>query len=112
MKKITVYEQTVAATNSVISEVQQGITPNLYSWDLWTESLLRYVLYHDSQRIYAQGLETLGRQIIEAFGEGESILNSLQQFSSQLAEIEALIKDGNQYIEWEPPFDIMYNTIP
>jgi hypothetical protein len=108
MKKIFVYEQTVAATQLVIADILAGNTPNFYSWGLWIESLLRYVLYHDKQRIYAQGLETLQREIIAEQGP----LSKIEEFATQLQAIEDIIKDGNQIIEWEPPFDIMYNTIP
>jgi hypothetical protein len=112
MKKIFIFEQTVAATQQAIADIQAGNTPNIYSWGLWCEALLREVLYHDKQRIYAQDLENLQRETAVLFQNKESILSNLELFAQRLVNIESLIKDGNQKIEWEPPFDVMYNTIP
>lgn len=112
MKKIFIFDQTVATTQQAIAAIQAGNTPDIYSWGLWVETLLREVLYHDKQRIYAQDLENMQRESIVLFNNNKPILANLQLFAQRLANVEAQIKDGNQKIEWEPPFDVMYNTIP
>lgn len=113
MKKQTVVLETIAATNTLLSAIQNKTDPDTNSWDKWTEALLREVLVHASQRTHAQGLEDLERAtltlIITAPRDDATIIKNLQQFVVDLQHIT--IPDGNQAIEWEPPFDGLTYTL-
>lgn len=106
MRKSEIVHAAIAACSQCIISINEGTPIDVVTFDKWTEALLRNVFFHYKQRLEAQSIENLHREILLIIDKDHKKAKTLlHRYMVEVRELAAKSEDLNTKITWEPPFD-------